>query len=484
MASLTSRTRRWVRLCVAATSLVGVGCDHGVSSPELAGITIVSGAAATDTAGATLAEPLLVAVRDARGDSAPGVLVRFWSEDATTAVAPDSNGPYRQVAFDTADGRGLAHAFVSLGRAAGRAGVIVTAPEIGVQDTASYVITPATPAQLHLEPGDTALYVGRQYPLRATVTDQYGNVRADTVSFASSGTVASVSGTGTVTGQAVGRAVLEATFGALSGQAAASVVPDGMIAASAGSSVYTTNLDGSGYRALTTSQDVWNDLWPYWSPDRVHIVYRLGFNTLSLWIADTTGRVQRLISADSQPGQMFAGQYSRDGTWIYFHSNDCNVDSRIWRVRPDGTGAELLSLEPDPCFGAYDAWPSPSPDGARLVYAEVSGGGSQLRTLDIATGSVTPLDIPGQRPRWSPVGDWIACVDSGRVRVMHSDGSGQRTVTAEGRQYEPSLDWSPDALWIVARAADSSRLELINVQSGVALPLGFTTILHEPSWRP
>jgi hypothetical protein len=484
VAPLSDRVRPWAHVGATAAVLLGVGCSHSVLTPGVAAITVVSGAAATDTAGAILAEPLVVAVYDSQGDSAPGVVVRFGSEDGSTAVAREPNGFYWRVAFDTTDGRGLAHAFVALGRAAGSAGVVVTAPEIGAQDTASYVITPAAPARLYLEPGDTALYVGRTYPLRATVTDQYGNVRADPVTFAASGAVASVSANGTVTGLAVGRGTFEATSGALGSRAAASVVPQGTIATSTGSTVTTTNLDGSGYHVVTSSPDVWNDLWPYWSPDGTHIVYRLGFNTLSLWITDTTGTVRRLLSADSQPGQLIAGQYSRDGTWIYLHSNDCNVNSRMWRIRPDGTGLELLSLEPDYCFDAFDAWPSPSPDGARLVYADVSGGGSLLRTLDLATGLVTSLDIPGQRPRWSPVSDWIAYVDSGRVKLMHADGSGQRTVSAEGRRYEPSLDWSPDAAWIVAWATDSSRLELIEVQSGMTLPLAFTTTLHEPSWRP
>src|SRR5256885_15789490 len=141
------------------------------------------------------------------------------------------------------------------------------------------------------------------------------------------------------------------------------------------------------------------------------------------------------------------------------------------RIHPDGTGIELLSLEPDRCFGTYDGWPSPSPDGTRLAYADLTGGGSVIRTLDIATGLVTPLDVPGQRPRWAPVGDWIAYVDSGRVKIMHSDGSGQQTVSAGGRQYEPSVDWSPDAAWIVARATEPSRLQVINVQSRTKRPL-------------
>jgi hypothetical protein len=481
---VSRRALVWARSSAAATLLLGVGCDQNGSSPALAGITVVSGAPATDSAGAMLKEPLVVTVHDREGVPASGVVVRFESEGFTTAVAQAASSGYSRVAFDTSDGRGLAHTFVWLGQVAGPAGVIVTAPEIGAQDTVTYVITPASPAQLRLEPADSAVYVGRNYTLRATVADRYGNVRADPVTFTSSGSVGSVSETGIVTGRTVGRASFVGASGALSSSAAASVVPEGTIAASSELSVIKTNLDGSGYRAVASSQDVWNDLWPYWSPDRVHIVLRLGFNTLSLWVSDTMGGIRRLIPADSQPGQLIAGQYSRDGTWIYFHSNDCNVNSRIRRIHPDGSGIELLSLEPDRCFGTYDAWPSPSPDGTRLAYADLTGGGSVIRTLDIATGLITPLDVPGQRPRWAPVGDWIAYVDSGRVKIMHSDGSGQQSVSPGGRQYEPSVDWSPDAAWIVARATDTSRLELINVQSGTTLPLAFTAALNEPSWRP
>src|SRR5256885_15393085 len=97
------------------------------------------------------------------------------------------------------------------------------------------------------------------------------------------------------------------------------------------------------------------------------------------------------------------------------------------RIHPDGTGIELLSLEPDRCFGTYDGWPSPSPDGTRLAYADLTGGGSGIRTLDIAAGLGSAPHVPRQRPRRGPLGGWVAFVDSGRVKIMHSDGSGQRT---------------------------------------------------------
>jgi Tol biopolymer transport system component len=77
--------------------------------------------------------------------------------------------------------------------------------------------------------------------------------------------------------------------------------------------------------------------------------------------------------------------------------------------------------------------------------------------------------------------------------VMNADGTNVRSVV-EARSSSSYLDvpsWSPDGQWIVAVVRDPAgyapvygKLALVNVETGIMLPLGWTKQLMQPSWRP
>jgi Tol biopolymer transport system component len=68
---------------------------------------------------------------------------------------------------------------------------------------------------------------------------------------------------------------------------------------------------------------------------------------------------------------------------------------------------------------------------------------------------------------------------------MTPDGSEQRIISTPLRTYDPGIDWSPDGKWIVVRPNNAPALDLINVESGLTLPLAFTRgELDLPAWRP
>ena len=107
-----------------------------------------------------------------------------------------------------------------------------------------------------------------------------------------------------------------------------------------------------------------------------------------------------------------------------------------------------------------------SPDGTRLAYGtNRPGGGAFIRLLDLRTGAVTPLDVAGQSPAWSPAGDAIAYSAGGGVRLMRPDGTAQRGVTADGG-YAEGVDWSADGRWLLARNQTTFRYELIALAGG------------------
>jgi hypothetical protein len=70
----------------------------------------------------------------------------------------------------------------------------------------------------------------------------------------------------------------------------------------------------------------------------------------------------------------------------------------------------------------------------------------------------------------------------GRVKILAANGAGLRAITPVGQAFSIALDWSPDGQWLLAR--DSYALELIEVSSGLVLPLGYGTSMSDPVWRP
>ena len=184
-----------------------------------------------------------------------------------------------------------------------------------------------------------------------------------------------------------------------------------------------------------------------------------------------------------------------DAGWIAF-SLDRNGISRMYTIRPDGTGLRRLTIPPTrqllggdsgPVWspdgrriaferdlpywgqdrfrlyvigsaggeavpltsGPFDVEPSWSPDGARIAFVRVAGSTASLATVDTATGHVDaltagPLDLT---PAWSPDGTKIVfarisggSVEQARLIVANADGSAQRALGPAGI----SPEWSPD----------------------------------------
>ena len=199
------------------------------------------------------------------------------------------------------------------------------------------------------------------------------------------------------------------------------------------------------------------------------------------------GEVRPLLAEPS--GQLDEWpQYTRDGAWIVFTRGVPGGYQRaVYRARPDGSDTTLLSPFPQD-FYENDFWPSPSPDGTRIVFAttreppDPSRPGIWVR--EIATGVVTRLNVRGYSPRWSPTSDLIAFVSSDFVvTVIRADGTGLRALSTPGQVYSPLLDWSPDGRWVAARRGDGP-IELFELETGLTLPLPFTNGLIEPTWKP
>jgi hypothetical protein len=439
----------------------------GISDPARTGVWVVSRPSLSDTAMARSSEPFVVAVRDSRGGYTTPASVVVTSgpapgaddplpEAVKIAGAANEEGAFFAIIPLETDGR--ARFWVQRGRKAGRATITVEA--FDVKGTIELTIEPARAAKFRAEPADTVVFVGASYNLRATVTDQWGNDRPDPVQ-RTAGPGLTVSTTGTVTAREIGRRAVQLTSGNVTGQAWVSVPPIGTLAAISGptygESIVVLNLDGSDWRTVGVPLSTYSQRTaPQWSPDGQELVYHNvsgDVDVVSYRIAPA-GSARRLFGADAPPSQIFP-RFSRDGQWLFFSGGPNVRTVSIWRARADGTSPARVG---PPVFEPhYSADPSPSPDGTRVVYLQEQVVGTitapVIRVLNVVTGAVTPLDILGSSPRWSPTADRIAYVDySGRVVLIDPDGGNSRVLSAPGRTYIAGLDWSPDGRWLVVRS--------------------------------
>jgi Tol biopolymer transport system component len=188
------------------------------------------------------------------------------------------------------------------------------------------------------------------------------------------------------------------------------------------SSLYVLPIAGSAAPVKVTAKAP--SFWHGWSPDGRTLAYvgrrRVagGGDEWDVYTIPAAGGEERRVT--TCPGLDDGPDYAPDGRFIYYNSA-CSGTMEIWRIRPDGTGAEQLTRD------AYSNWfPHPSPDGrwvVYLAYLEDQGDrhpfGKQvkLRLMDRRDGSVRDLTRPffgGQGtinvPSWAPDSRRVAFV--------------------------------------------------------------------------
>ncbi|HEX8212478.1 MAG TPA: hypothetical protein VF584_20040 [Longimicrobium sp.] len=395
------------------------------------------------------------------------------------------DGAGRMLGFgvDTTDAQGYASALVRFGTRAGPAHVIVTVPALSAEDTASYTVLPGAPAIVSVGPADSVVYVGGSYRLRAAVTDQSLNpLNMQPVFTALSGAVAVRDGI--VSGEQFGRARVVARSGTLTDTVDVSVVPRGVLAVrtynginGTATDVATFQLDGSQMRAIAPglnrtgrpAQGV------AWSPNGAEVLLS---QATGLTLVDPAGAGSRMVL-----GQVTRGaRFSRDGQWIYFSNMTI-----LFRVRPDGSGLERVNPAHDTPYNAtYNYAPSPSPDGRYLAYVanpNYTDGETFVRILDLATLTRVGFSLSGSSIGWSPAGDLVYHDRNEVLRLIRPDGTLIRDLGAYGGRVA-WFDWSPDGRWLLVAAEWGPPVILIDVTTGMRLPLAWTSSMSESAWRP
>jgi Tol biopolymer transport system component len=173
------------------------------------------------------------------------------------------------------------------------------------------------------------------------------------------------------------------------------------------SQIYVMPATGGEMKLITPKAPSY---WHGWAPDGKSLVYCASRDgEYDIYSVPVEGgeetRLTTVKGLDDGP------EYSPDGRYIYFNSVRSGV-MRIWRMKPDGSGQEMVSQGPP----SADWFAHPSPDGQWLAYisydASVEGhpankdvtlrvapaAGGPAKTLVTLFGGQGTMNVPS----WSP----------------------------------------------------------------------------------
>ncbi len=475
----------------------------GDTSGPRAGLNIVSGAGLSDTVLSTFKPPLTVQLLDGNRQPMSGQTVYFNTNGFVLASPIDDPGFVTDRLPVITDASGDASVWLEAKQWAATGKVVIVAPS-GQSVDLYYTVLPGAPARVRADPVDTALYVGGTVTFRPYITDAYTNPLkvVPTYQYQSLNGALSITGSGKATGAAIGRGSVSVSAMGFTDTVWASVVPKGRIAIQE-AYIVATNLDGSAFDTVPTPWSGRRSL--DWSQVNGTFVYDVNASDYrSLISQDTTGHA-RTVVRDPLMRNEYYPRYAHDGSYIYFTGIDSLTTCwGVWRVHPDGTALEHMVADTLDCGPyAYQSGPapnyasSPSPDGTRLVYVggrNIPYVGGILRVRTFATGADTSLGVIGVFPRWSPTGEWIAYDSLGTLMLIRPDGTGNQALAFRGDDgLVRASSWSPDGQWLVYtgfpyygcpdRTACFTGLKIVQVATGLKLPLPYTAWLTDPTWQ-
>ena len=518
MTSLTTHLARFrCRLSVVRTALLATtavilaGCSDSTGPRDRTGFLLLERPQSTngDTVDTRLSGALVLLLRDSAGRPLPGadILLRGRIPDGMSLFTEvlrfrNPEQPFAQWSRRwhsvRTDAEGVIRVEVMLGTVAGKIDLemIGMTPEFQATDTISFMVHAGAPAALEIGPSDSAVYVGGSYQLRLRVVDRYGNARPEQPTTSAAHDTVTVTVTGRVTGERIGRATVHGVFGGLLDSAAVSVVPRGVIAATRSGlgdqrpdQLLQFELDGSALQVLG-ARSIER---PSWSPSGALLTFVDHGGPDDIYggrirIRTATGTEYRLLTAQDEYDMVDAPRFDREEAWVYFAG--FTSWPSIMRAPVSGGIAEtVVARDPEGYGGFYD--PAPSPDGRYVAYVAyancciVNG----VRILDLVTGQ-TAQGPYLWNPRWIEESGTIIgyreLETPGFVEVR-PDGSVVREIPFALYGASP-FDVSPDGRWVVVSTDFATfwtrHLFLFDLETGVHLPLGYSADMGAPAWKP
>jgi len=240
-------------------------------------------------------------------------------------------------------------------------------------------------------------------------------------------------------------------------------------------------LDLSGPRPR--SEQIASDIWRHGgypldvSPDGRWFLYSAGGKDLR--VRPVAGGSSRLLATEPPGAYALKANWSPDGKRIAFVTISGGGRTPLWVVGADGSGLQKVADD-----GSVPTW---SPDSRRLAFFRsrkrlIVTRADGSRSLDVA-----PAFGPDGPPVWSPRGDWIAYPGIGArtLDLIRPDGSGHRVL---GGGLYPS--WAPRGNRIVSNHV--YNYDGGNAQDAFAIRDLHGHLLHSieygqalfPSWSP
>jgi len=197
-----------------------------------------------------------------------------------------------------------------------------------------------------------------------------------------------------------------------------------------------------------------------------------------LYIVNTDGTGLTLIDRiDKTEHDFFRGvAWSPDDSQIvYVRSYDDSLDkTRLILYNISNNTRTVLQTEGSVCLPHF------SPDGTKIAYCSSTETGHDIFIMDVYGNKNQLIISNGSAPKWSPRGDKIVYITSGKDRssqisVANADGTGQKQLTTtvspkwwdtgfpRGGNYDPQ--WTPDGKKIVYVSEENDSMEIMIINA-------------------
>ena len=246
--------------------------------------------------------------------------------------------------------------------------------------------------------------------------------------------------------------------------------------------LFTMSTDGTNERQITKPPDDSIDSFPDWSPDGKQVAFHREFTDrpYEVHVVNADGSDEHQVDSGGPPigppnglAEEAQPAWSPDGktlafTWAFGKLGQLRGEEwievgGIATMSVEGSDATQLTQKKRPT-AAEDSTVTWSPDGRRIAFTRLNKTDEPLDASAVfvanADGTdaqrVTPWDLVGQEPAWSPDGTLISFRSEpnpdedfiGDIYTVEPDGSGLKQLTKANGKQVLSMSFSPDSQWI------------------------------------